>query len=58
MKLLFLSFNQEGKGSFLRAFALAKELAALGHELSICCASTTNTFEEKSIDDIKLFCFP
>ncbi len=58
MKLLFLSFNQEGKGSFLRAFALAKELAALGHELSICCASPTNTFEEKSIDDIKLFCFP
>jgi|GEM_PF-2554612 len=58
MKILFTTFNQEGKGSFLRALALAKELAKLGHQLTVLCASSQNTFEDKSIDDVRLICFP
>ncbi len=42
MKILFTTFNQEGKGSFLRALALAKELAKLGHQLTVLCASSQN----------------
>lgn len=58
MKILFTTFNQEGKGSFLRALALAKELAKLGHQLTVLCASSQNTLEEKRVDDVYLICFP
>lgn len=58
MKILYLSFNQEGKGSYLRAFALAKALVSLGHQVSLCCASRSSRYEEKERDGVKLFCFP
>ncbi|HQN69138.1 MAG TPA: glycosyltransferase [Anaerolineaceae bacterium] len=58
MKILFTTFNQEGKGSFLRALALAKELTKLGHQLTVLCASAQNTFEDKHIDGVRLVCFP
>ena len=58
MNLLFTSFNQEGKGSFLRAFALAKELVKRGHQLTVLCASTNSRFEEKHVDGVRLVCFP
>jgi glycosyltransferase involved in cell wall biosynthesis len=58
MKILFLSFNQESRGSFLRAFALAKELSKLGHQLSLLCASAKNSYEEKETDGVKLLSFP
>lgn len=58
MNILFLSFNQEGKGSFLRAFALAKALSKLGHQLTICSASVNNAFEDKERDGVRLVGFP
>ncbi len=58
MNILFTTFNQEGKGSFLRAFALAKELSKLGHHLTVLCASTENRFEDKIKDGVQLICFP
>lgn len=58
MNLLFTSFNQEGKGSFLRAFAFAKELVKRGHQLTVLCASTDSRFEEKHVDGVRLVCFP
>ena len=58
MKILFTTFNKENQGSFLRAMALAKELAKRGHALSVLCASRENQFEEKQIDSVKLIAFP
>lgn len=58
MKILFTTFNKENQGSFLRAMALAKELAKRGHAVSVLCASRENQFEEKQIDSVKLLTFP
>lgn len=58
MNILFLSFNQEGRGTYLRAFLLARELVKKGHRLTLCCASGSNRFEEKQIDGVKVVSFP
>jgi glycosyltransferase involved in cell wall biosynthesis len=40
MKILFLTYEvYEGGGNFIRAFCVAKALAAQGHEVSLVCAS-------------------
>lgn len=43
MKILMLSFNLRGKGTWLRAFNLANELENLGNQVTLICSEGSNS---------------
>lgn len=48
MKVLMLSYNERGKGTWLRSFNLAQELVKLGNQVTLV-SSTTSKIIEKSV---------
>lgn len=52
MKILMLSFNLRGKGTWLRAFNLASEIQNLGNQVTLICSEgsdpKTNSFIEQT----------
>lgn len=59
LKIAFLTFNQEGKGTYLRAYYLAKELVKHGHEVSLLTADLEGKgIHEREEEGLKIITFP
>ena len=59
LKIAFLTFNQEGKGTYLRAYYLAKELVKSGHEVSLLTADVEGKgVHEREEDGLTIVTFP
>lgn len=59
LKIALITFNQEGKGTFLRAYFLGGELVKLGHEVTILAGSITGKhIHERTEDGLKIVTFP
>ena len=50
MKILMLSFNQRGKGTWLRAFNLANELVNSGNQVTLLCSDGSNSKKDSLIE--------
>jgi len=50
MKILMISFNQRGKGTWLRAFNLANELIKLGNQVTLICSDESNSKTDSLIE--------
>ena len=51
LNIVLMTFNQEGKGTYLRAFFLGKELIKLGHKVTILAASADRNSQNKRVED-------
>jgi glycosyltransferase involved in cell wall biosynthesis len=52
MNILMLSFNQRGKGTWLRAFNLASELVKLGNQVALLCSDWSNSRKDTLIEHV------
>lgn len=48
MKILMIVFNQVNRGTYFRAYSLAKELAACHHEITLMATSVSEKFRVKT----------
>jgi len=61
MKILLISYNQVGHGTYLRTFAFARELANMGQDVSIMAASKrTSDFKirHENENGVDIYSFP
>lgn len=59
LKIALITFNQEGKGTYLRAYFLGIELVKLGHEVTILAGSNAGKhIHERTEDGLKIVTFP
>lgn len=58
MKILFTTFNMNGQGTNIRATLLASELAQLGHDVSVMCASHDKDFQYQGLGNLRHLAFP
>lgn len=59
LTILMICFNIEGRGTYLRAFKLAKALSGFGHRLTVFVSSLSGKkIEEKLVDGVKVVSFP
>lgn len=59
LKIALLTFNQEGKGTYLRAFFLGNELVKLGHDVTILAGcNTEKRTHEHTENGLKIVTFP
>jgi len=59
LNILLITFNQEGKGTYLRAYFLGKELIQLGHKVTILAAENDGSrTPERLEDEMKVVTFP
>lgn len=59
LNIIFVTFNQEGKGTYLRALFLAKELVKLGHRVTILAGNIEGKkILERDDEGLKIVTFP
>jgi glycosyltransferase involved in cell wall biosynthesis len=60
MRITYFVPSPEGKGSFFRAFYLAKYLSKRGHDISLICGSRKPTFSltRKVVDNVRITQLP
>ena len=59
LNIILITFNQEGKGTYLRAYFLGKELTGLGHNVTIMAAENDGSHtRERFEDDMKIVTHP
>jgi O-antigen/teichoic acid export membrane protein/glycosyltransferase involved in cell wall biosynthesis len=59
LKIALIAFNQEGKGTYLRAYFLGKELVRLGHQVTILAAGIEGKrITERMEDGLQIVTFP
>ncbi|HOZ38046.1 MAG TPA: glycosyltransferase [Anaerolineaceae bacterium] len=59
LNIVLITFNQEGKGTYLRAYFLGKELTELGHKVTILAAENDGSRTRERLEDgMKVVTFP
>lgn len=59
LKIALLTFNQEGKGTYLRAYFLGKELVNLGHEVVLLAGNIEGrTIQQRNDEGLTIVTFP
>lgn len=59
LKIALLTFNQEGRATYLRAYLLGKQLAKLGHDVTILAGNIEGrTIQEREEEGLKIVTFP
>jgi glycosyltransferase involved in cell wall biosynthesis/O-antigen/teichoic acid export membrane protein len=59
LKIALLTFNQEGRGTYLRAYMLGKQLAKLGHDVTILAGNIEGRSAlQREEDGLKIVTFP
>lgn len=59
LKIALITFNQEGKGTYLRAYFLGNELVKLGHEVTILAGNITGKRTCERIENgLRIVTFP
>jgi len=59
LKIALITFNQEGRGTYLRAYFLGKQLARLGHEVTILAANIGGkSIQESEEEGLRIVTFP
>jgi len=54
-----ISFNIEGRGTFQRAFRLARSLSDIGHDLTVLASDpSSRKINERIIDNVSVVTFP
>ncbi len=59
LKIALITFNQEGQGTYLRAYFLGKELVTLGHQVTILAAGLEGKHTVEQVQDgLRIVTFP
>lgn len=59
LKIALITFNQEGRGTFLRALYLGKELSRLGHDVTILAGNIDRkSIQERKEEGVNIVTFP